>query len=530
MNIETKITQVTVYPASARIVRTGQAQLNAGEHDVVVGPLPSALSEESVRVSGKTLGNSGQLRIQGVEVRTKYVANAPEPMLDELQKQLESLQGNNVIIDDQIAVQKARQEFLSTLRNNAAATGAKALTKGKADFASVNAVMTQVAGELDDSHMRLRTATQQRRELDKQIELIKAKLSQLQQAGNSIRREIHILVSAQAETNCELTLTYLVNSAAWQPIYDARVMNDKVELTYLAQVSQNSGEDWPATQLLISTAQPALNSNLPELEPSYLDVYRPPARKAMMRTAQMDDAPMLMAMAAPASAMDTDHMEMHSMAQVDRNGTAITYRVLHPVAVQADGASHKTTIAELKLSATLDNFSVPKMAGEVYARAKVTNAANYILLPGQVTIFQGDEFVGNTYIDSIAPNEEFEMQLGVNPQISAERELVTRNVVKTLIGNVRRTEIAYRIKLHNHMTTPAQLSVHDQLPIAQHEEIKVKLQSADPKPNEQSDLNILKWALTLKAGETRQIQFNYTIEHPKDMRIVGQGIEGLLID
>ena len=58
---------------------------------------------------------------------------------------------------------------------------------------------------------------------------------------------------------------------------------------------------------------------------------------------------------------------------------------------------------------------------------------------------------------------------------------------------------------------------------------KVKLQSADPKPNEQSDLNILKWALTLKAGETRQIQFNYTIEHPKDMRIVGQGIERRLI-
>ena len=164
MNIETKITQVTVYPASARIVRTGQAQLNAGEHDVIVGPLPGALSEESVRVSGKTLGNSGQLRIHGVEVRTKYVVNAPEPMLDELQKQLEALQGNIVIIDDQIAVQKARQEFLSTLRNNAAATGAKALTKGKADFASVNAVMTQVAGELDDSHMQLRTATQQRRD------------------------------------------------------------------------------------------------------------------------------------------------------------------------------------------------------------------------------------------------------------------------------------------------------------------------------------------------------------------------------
>lgn len=516
---KTSITQVTVYPTSARVMRVGQVELSAGEHEIVIGPLPTTLREESVRVNGKVLSQGGALRLQGIEVCTEYVSEAPEQPLAELRAELERLQDQQKQLSDQAAIQSARQEFLTTLRNTAAASGAKALTKGKADFASVNAVMTQVAGELGDSHAQLRQLNQQKAKLQKEIEALKAQLGQQQPSNPIARRMLKVLANASAALIGELSLTYVVDSAWWQPIYDVRVIEDRVELTYQAQVSQNSGEDWPPTQLLISTAQPAVHSQLPELQPSYVDVYRPPSRKAMMRSAEMADGAVMMAMAAPAPAMAE-----HDVAQVAHSGTAVTYRILRPVAVRADGASHKTTVAVLNLSAKLDHFCVPKLAEEVYTRAKVSNTSEYLLLPGQVSVFHGEEFVGNTHFETIAPNEEFEMQLGVNPQMKAERELVTRNVGKTLIGNTRRTELAYRVKLHNHMPSATRLTVHDQLPVPRHEDIKVKLQSAEPKPTEQSDLNILKWTLELKSGEMRQIQFNYTIEHPKDLQIVGADI------
>jgi uncharacterized protein (TIGR02231 family) len=96
-----------------------------------------------------------------------------------------------------------------------------------------------------------------------------------------------------------------------------------------------------------------------------------------------------------------------------------------------------------------------------------------------------------------------------------------RSVDKTLIGNIRRTLFAYTITLTNLLAAPAHVTVFDQLPVARHESIKVKLQDASPRPAEQSDLNILKWELDLKPQEKRELSFAFTVEHPREMTVIG---------
>ena len=59
------------------------------------------------------------------------------------------------------------------------------------------------------------------------------------------------------------------------------------------------------------------------------------------------------------------------------------------------------------------------------------------------------------------------------------------------------------------------------LPVARDEQIKVKLDSADPKPSEQAELNQLEWKLTLDKGAKRTIRFDYTVEYPRSMDVVG---------
>ena len=73
----------------------------------------------------------------------------------------------------------------------------------------------------------------------------------------------------------ELELSYVVTGAGWQPLYDVRSSDKDVEVTYLAQVAQNTGEDWPAVSLTLSTARPSLALVLPELDPWYLRPRQP---------------------------------------------------------------------------------------------------------------------------------------------------------------------------------------------------------------------------------------------------------------
>jgi hypothetical protein len=65
----------------------------------------------------------------------------------------------------------------------------------------------------------------------------------------------------------QLQLTYMVSQARWLPRYDIqlRPQEGRVELSFAALVSQESGEDWQDARLTLSTAVPATVTELPRL-------------------------------------------------------------------------------------------------------------------------------------------------------------------------------------------------------------------------------------------------------------------------
>ena len=75
-------------------------------------------------------------------------------------------------------------------------------------------------------------------------------------------------------------------------------------------------------------------------------------------------------------------------------------------------------------NAALDYLAVPVLAPEAYLRATVTNGSPLLLLPGRARIFKDGQFTGETALDTVAPGEEFELQLGVDDQIRIERKLI----------------------------------------------------------------------------------------------------------
>ena len=208
------------------------------------------------------------------------------------------------------------------------------------------------------------------------------------------------------------------------------------------------------------------------------------------------------------------------MATVESAGAAVTYSVPAAVTLPADGAPHKVTVAMFQLTPTLDYVTAPKLVEAVYRRAKVANASPYTLLPGDADLFAGDEFIGATKLELVAPGGEIELYVGADDRVKVERELKRREVDKKLLGDRRRMRYGYEIRLENLLTTPAKLTLHDQIPVARREEIKVRLESADPSPTEQTELNLLRWELTLAPKEKRVVRFDFSIEFPRAMDVI----------
>lgn len=518
--LDAPIAAVTVYPSQARVIRRGAVALPAGVHDVELDGLPLSLLDESVRVNGR--GEAA--RIVGVDVAHRFHADAPDHRVRAVEDSLDELRRADQAMCDDDAAAAARVELSNELARRGGRTFAGALASGEADGARLQSFADTLAAQLADALARRRAIGDRRRELAREIAAREAELESLRAQRGTERRTVVVSVEADAATTAELEVAYLVTRASWRPVYDARLDGTTVTVEWHGLVSQRSGEDWPATDLSLSTARPAVRATVPELDPWYLDAWQPaPKMVTRMQLAGAASG----TLAVPQAAAPTAELASRAPAMaapeatLEQGVTAATYHLARPIGVPSDGSPHKATITTFDLPAALDHLTVPKLAEEAYLRATVTNSSPHTLLPGRVSVFHGPDFVGTTDIEAVAPGEEVELQLGVDDRLRVARELVRRDTSKTVLGGTRRTAVAYETTVESHLPTPTTLTVVDQFPVSRHEDIKVRDQKTSPDPSERTDLEVLTWVLDLPPGRTARVTLSFQLEHPRDLPVLG---------
>ncbi|MFY9224286.1 MAG: mucoidy inhibitor MuiA family protein [Blastocatellia bacterium] len=528
--LETTITNVTVYTSYARVTRQVKTKLTTGDHTLVVNNLPDTFLSDSVRVSGQ----GSELKIIAVEVNQQMLKESLEVKTAELEKVLKSLQLEEQKLNSEAKIISSKLSLLNQLQTSVGATFPRSISYNKNSIDNLDKTLNYLTQELQNTYKQELEFKENQQGLAKQIAITKYELNKLQNKDVKLCWEIQVFVEMSSEAEIILEISYLVNGASWQPLYDIRLVEDKVTLSYLASITQQTGEEWKEVDLSLSTAQAATTSTIPELSPWYLRVYSPPVYpppQSMAKSAgplaafggavrrrgkESDEEDTLLSdvLAEPAQIATTT-------IETNSSGSSVTYHVPKSTNIPNDGSPHKTTIAIIPLEASLDYVTAPKLASEVYLRAKIKNTSPYLFLPGKANIFHDADFVGNTELELTAPNEEFELQLGVDSRIKAERKLTQRTVSKTFLGGSKRITFTYINTITNNTTKPVKITIFDQLPVASHEQIKVKNSEISPKPTEQDDLQIIKWELDLKAGEKKEFSLTFTVEHPKEYTIIG---------
>lgn len=513
--MDTHITAVTVFPDRARVTRTGAASLEAGTHQLEVEALPLGLDPASIRARAR---GTSPGRIMSVDVRKTHYAETPAEEAQRLEEKLETLRRQDQALADRAESLTRTVEHLDALLE-ASSTYAYALSSGKTDLDAHERLLTFYREKRDPARKSFRELEGERQRLAREIEQVMRQLKEVSSALSRQRYTAQIDFETEEQGEFEFDLLYQVSGCGWAPLYDLRLMADGLETTLLGHVHQRTGEDWPAVDLTLSTAYPALAGVLPELDPWFLDEARPPEPRKVPTPAQA-------VMAAPAAGGESVEAATrlpevgHATAEVRQSGASVTFRVGGKQDIPGDGAPRKVTIGIQKLDPEIDYVTTPRLADAAYRRLRTENETTWMFLSGPAQLFDREDFLGTSRMPLTAPGETFELYFGADDRFRVERELVRRDVDKSFIGDRRRIQFAYEISLENHTGESQKILARDQIPLARHEEIKVKLDSAQPKP-EVDRLHRLEWALSLQPGEKSVIEFAFSVEYPRQLRIQG---------
>src|SRR5512143_1621967 len=273
--LSSHIAEVVVFPDRARVTRRGTIALEAGLQRIEFTDLPLAVQTDSLRAAGR--GTAAAVLL-GVEAQRVFYSETPTEAIRELERQIDDLQQQDRTLLDQQAAAEVRLGFARSLADNATEQLARGLAFGRSDIAQSSTLIDFVQQQIDRAQATLRAVQQQRRELGKQIEKLSNELNQRRAERPRERLMAVVEIEVKQAGDLTLDLTYVIGNAGWTALYDVRLFEantPRLQLTYLSQVTQRTGEDWTDVSLTLSTARPALTTVQPELSPWYLNVFTP---------------------------------------------------------------------------------------------------------------------------------------------------------------------------------------------------------------------------------------------------------------
>ncbi|HIO52244.1 MAG TPA: mucoidy inhibitor MuiA family protein [Phycisphaerales bacterium] len=507
---ESIITDVTLYRNRAAITRTATLDLQKGGFSVYFRDLPSTVFLDSVQASA---GDNAALL--SVDTSSTPVANNVSEIIKEITAEIEILETK---LDTVVARKEALTLQVTMLKTLIAQ--ASNVHEGPVDLEALENQLSFIGEKMT------RLSEDQARN-DKNTSRIQNELQTLHTRRQNIRsnrgtqRDAVVDIGVKKAGSIEVQLTYLVTNASWQPKYSIRANNagDAITIEYDAEVWQRTGENWTDVSMTLSTAQPQRSTTPPMPTPLFVDVFVPqPQSVAMPRTRtsfSLKESELSDEMVAGAVGVAS------ASATVNNDGPAVSFSLPRTITVPSNAQEKQTTaLGAFETEAELFRIAVPLLTDSTFIRSNVTNTSDYILLPGQASIFHGSDYVGKTSLPTIAPNETFPLDLGIDPVVTATRVLLEKETTSTgLFASGKQTKYDYRITISNGHEEAIDLHVWDRYPVSRNEEIEVTLYNLSVPlstnttfAESQNPLGLLRWDLNIPANMTGENNFVLTWE------------------
>ncbi len=523
-DIASTIVAVTAFTDRARVTRRCQVTLEPGAQRIVLKDLPASLDPASLRVAAR---GTVPLKLLGVDSRKTYSAETTVIRVRELEVRMQAL-ADDETADADAASSLAKQLVHLDGLADATRIYAYGLANGKTTLDQQAAFLAFYERQRSRVNEQSRAIAQARRDRGRLIAQLHHELNLVRIARPREGYTVAVEVKLEAAGEIEVDVVYVLPDAHWKPLYDVRLRGEELEVSYLAEVQQNTGEDWSGVTLTLSTARPAFAATLPQLTPwlLYSRLQAPPSQTRSaaalsanwMTMAASSGVSRLESMSAPSAMMADAEVEV---AQVEQSGGTVTFQIPGSIDVPSDNTPHKSTIGIFRLRPHFDYVCVPKLAAVIYRRITVANTSAYTLLPGPAQLFLNDDYLGATHIPQTALGQVLKLFFGTDDRLRVERTLSKRDVAKSFLGSRRKLHYAYSIRLWNHTETAQKFTVVDQIPLGQHEDIKVTVDAVEPKPDRQDELNIVVWKLSIEANGEKAIAYSFTVDHPREMAVSG---------
>jgi uncharacterized protein (TIGR02231 family) len=511
--IKPRITDVTVFLSGAQITQSTDLALKAGENRIRITDLTLYLDPNSIQVEG-----NNTFSIVSVRHQVNYLADGTSnPEIRAVKDSLEEAEFKKAEI---YAMREVYNDEINLYRSNANIKGSddQLLPEDLGEMA------TFYRTKLKEIRYKQLELNQSEKSVNELIGKLQTRLNQLNQRKGTNPSEILIVLNAEKDVRSSLRVSYVVQNAGWQPVYDLRAedINTNIEFSYRAKVSQSTGTDWEDVNLTISTGNPTTGGQVPSLFPWYVNLYQPVLLEQENyragRAAEM--APSVAYDKIDVAAAPSRPGTMANYTTIVQNVVNAEFRITVPYDIPSDGQQYDVIMQRQSFKAAYAYITIPKLDNDAFLRARVTDWAQYALLPGESNIYFKGTYVGKGYIDPAMANDTLDLSLGRDKSLVVKREQIKDYCKTGMFGAKQQTTKAFEISVTNNKKQAVEVIIEDQLPISQNGDIEVEREELTGGAFDEQTGKVT-WKVTVNPNETIRKQLRFNVKYPRKKFVSG---------
>ncbi len=508
-----KLERVTVYRGQAmaeRLMVVENAPL--GPLTVQVGPFPMAVRTNSLQAQVVR----GSAVVQGLEAQLMSGAQQVTRQEAEIAYQRRALV-------EQLGMQNAEVKAL-----DATVAGLESMTNRLGEDPSMGGLL------IGDLSARLKALREEMLATERSLVGARLAAKDLEQAirdldalspGDGTRdyREVAISLFVEQAGLVEVRLTYLIDGASWQPAYDLRVAPDLtgLQVNFLGEVKQNTGEDWIDTELVLSTSMPNLGLDPPRVPRRY--IAGGSRGRALESLGYVGEDSM-----APSAGLVAANKVEAPTVEVRDFGITTQFVLPGASSLPSTGQTQRFRIRDLPLEVRPERYVVPSLSEKAYLRAEITNTGEVPLMEGVSKVFLGPDYLGEATMPLLRQGDSTMVNLGIDPNLSVKYEIVENlrdNPGRFSLSSTATITRKYRadLKLSSSARGRIAVLVEEALPMSWNDEFEVSVEGLSPAAEEtEEDLEVreerglYRWRLYISPGATQTLRWGYELSFDED--------------
>lgn len=508
LSVDSRVTSVKLFLSGAQVNRTATVDLPAGTSTLIFYNLPSTLDASTYQVEGE-----GDFTIMSIK---EGYSNKPNSLPREAQVIKDSITLLLIQKEDAEAVRAVLEEEEKFLNLNRQIGG----QQNGVNAADLKAAAEFYRTRLGEIKKGLLLSHRKSADLSQQIERLKARLYPFTSERVALNQQLTITVLANRPTKAKLKVSYFTSAAGWVPMYDIRSTGpgNPIQLVLKASASNSTGENWENVLFTYSTGRPSDNINPPSIYPWYIRPVPPPpppvSSKMRLSEVELVKEEVFYEMEEVVSAG-----LMSDFVYTSDAVTAIDYSISIPYTLATGKEPLVVEIDRKELQADFEYIAIPKLDPSVFLVAKIANTERLNLLSANASIYLNNAFTGSAFLSPEMATDTLSLPLGQDNAITISRNRIKDFKAKNIIGSRITETVGWEIDVRSLKSNSVKVKVTDQIPLSTDKTIKVETKELSGGKLDVTN-GFVSWNIALEPGTSKKIRIVYSVEYPKEMRLV----------